>query len=150
MEEELEVENEVENQMENESDEELPDLEVGIGRKIAGSYVVATYEEQWFLAQVCVDQTNVKKGYTKLSYLSLRGPNSFVWGEKPDVMETLNIDILMEKVVPELQNNRGHLGLNKKDLRSLLSLKVVVYLPSHHLLATFIFFFLLKDFWTVE
>jgi hypothetical protein len=72
------------------------------------------YEGQWFLAQVCFDQANVKKGYTKLSYLLLRGTNCFVWGEKPDIMETLNIDIVMEKVVLELQNNRGHLGLNKK------------------------------------
>ena len=83
-----------------------------------------------------------KKGYTKLSYLLLRGTNCFVWGEKPDIMETLNIDIVMEKVVPELQNNRGHLGLNKKDLKSLQSLLVVVYLPSHHLLPTYHFFFL--------
>jgi len=133
------LEDQVEDQMEEEEEEEEEEV-ADLGCAVGGSYVIAMYEGQWFLAQVCFDQANVKKGYTKLSYLVLRGENCFVWGEKPDIMETLNIDIVVEKVVPELQNNRGHLGLNKKDLKSLKSLLVVVYLPSHHLLF-FSFFF---------
>ena len=50
---------EKEDQME--SDEELPDTEFRVGKKIGGSYVIAMYEGQWFLAQVCFDQANVKK-----------------------------------------------------------------------------------------
>ena len=62
--EEDEVEDEVqdgEKEDQMESDEELPDTEFRVGKKIGGSYVIAMYEGQWFLAQVCFDQANVKK-----------------------------------------------------------------------------------------
>ncbi len=45
----------------SETDEELPDL-------CLTCYVVAIYEGEWFLAEICKDQSNVAKGYTQLSY----------------------------------------------------------------------------------
>ena len=94
-----------------------------------GDYVVAVYEDQWFLAEIHDDQRGVKRGYTKLSYMTLRGVNDFIWGPK-DVHVTLNEDILLMPVSPEPINNRGHLKLKKQDLEKVLSLMVVVYLSS--------------------
>jgi hypothetical protein len=37
-------------------------------------------------------------------------------------------DILMDPVLPEPVNNRGHMGFKKKDLEKVLSLMVVVYI----------------------
>jgi hypothetical protein len=39
----------------------------------------------------------------------------------------LNQDIILDNVVPEPVNSRGHLGLKKKDLKIVLSRMVVVY-----------------------
>jgi hypothetical protein len=47
-----------------EEQEELPDLDRPIRK--AGTFVVALYEGQWFLAEVCADQKNVGKGYVRL------------------------------------------------------------------------------------
>jgi hypothetical protein len=71
----------------------------------------------------------VATGYTRLSYLSIRGKNSFAWGEKEDIHVALDEDILIEPVVPELLNSRGSLGLKKKDHDRVLHLMVVVLLP---------------------
>jgi hypothetical protein len=56
--------------------EELPDL-VGTSR-IPGSFVVAIYEEEWYIAKVCKDQSNTVSGYVTLSYMSKKGTNSFL------------------------------------------------------------------------
>jgi hypothetical protein len=47
------------------------------------------------------------RGYTRLSYMTLRGANTFAWGPK-DLHVTLDEDILLTHVVPEPRNNRGH------------------------------------------
>jgi hypothetical protein len=67
--------------------------------------VVAIYEGEWFLAEICKDQSNVDKGYP---YMTIKGNNSFVWGEKEDipVHVALNEDIIVEPVVPEPLNKR--------------------------------------------
>ena len=109
------------------SGEELPDVD--IVKQHLGDYVVAVYKDQWFLAEIHDDQRGVKRGYTKLSYMTLRGVNDFIWGPK-DVHVTLNEDILLMPVSPEPINNRGHLKLKKQDLEKVLSLMVVVYLSS--------------------
>jgi hypothetical protein len=106
--------------------EELPDLD-GPGNSNIEKFVVAAYEGQWFLAEVTMDQKNVTKGYTRLSYMTIKGNNCFSWGEKPDIHVALNEDILLETVSPEPVNSRGSLGLKKKDLMMVESLMVVVY-----------------------
>ncbi len=47
--------------------------------------------------------------------MTIKGNNSFVWGEKEDIHVALNEDIIFEPVLPEPLNTRGHLGLKKKD-----------------------------------
>ena len=114
---------------ENESDDELPDLPGPSGTK--KGFVVAVYEGQWFLAEVSKDQTGVKAGYTKLSYMVIKGSNRFAWGN-PDLHTTLNSDILMSDVVPEPVNSRGIFALNKNDLKLVTVLMVVVYFLFFH------------------
>jgi len=104
---------------EGEMEEELQDVH---------GFVVAVYEGQWFPAEICRDQSEVPKGYTKLNYLTIRGSNCFIWGPKPDIMVTLNEDIIMMRLVLEPINNRGHLALKSSDLKSVLARMVVVYL----------------------
>jgi hypothetical protein len=91
-----------------------------------GSHVVAVYEGQWFIAELCKDQKGVPSSYTRLSYMVIKGVNRFAWGP-PDLHLTLNDDILLSDVVPEPMSSRGHLGLNKKDLKLVMALMVVVY-----------------------
>jgi hypothetical protein len=98
--------------------EELPTVN-------AGTYVVAVYEQQWFLAEVSRDQSQVKRGYTKLEYLVIKGTNAFSYPSKPDLHITLDEDIIIKNVSPEPVNSRGCLGLNKKDLGKVLTLMVV-------------------------
>lgn len=111
---------------EEQEDETLPDLDTP-GSSRMGSYVVAVYEGSWFLAEVSKDQTNVGKDYTRLIYMQIKGTNSFNWDFKTDIVVTLDEDILLEAVEPQPVNSRGHLGLNKKDLKLVLSRMVVVY-----------------------
>jgi hypothetical protein len=90
-------------------------------------YVVVVYEGEWFLCEVCKDQTGVPENYTKLSYTVIKGKNSFAWGNKADLHITLNEDILLINVVPEPVNNRGHLGLNSNDLKKALAKMVMAF-----------------------
>ena len=62
-------------------------------------YVVALYEGEWFLAEVYKDQKRVSAGYTKLSFMSIRGHKKFIWA-KPDILDTVNEDILLKDVSP--------------------------------------------------
>jgi hypothetical protein len=116
--------------------EELPDL-VGTSR-IPGSFVVAIYEEEWYIAKVCKDQSNTVSGCVTLSYMSKKGTNSFLWLSKADLHPTLVEDIILEPVAIEPVNSRGHLGLKKKDFSKLISLTVVVYMSN--ILTVIIFF----------
>jgi hypothetical protein len=114
-----------------EEDEQLPDLNARIntsssGRPSPGTYVVALYEEQWFLAEVSKDQHSVKAGYTRLEYMVIKGNNAFSQPSKSDLHITFNEDIILHNVVPEPVNSRGCLGLSKKDLLKLKSVMVMV------------------------
>jgi hypothetical protein len=51
----------------------------------AGAYIVTVYESQWFPAEVSSDQSQVKRGYTKLEYLVIKGTNAFSHPSKPDL-----------------------------------------------------------------
>ncbi len=103
---------------------ELPDLDTP-SRK-SGTSVIAVYEGQWFVAEVVQDQTSVPNRYTRLSYMVIKGSNSFAWGSKHDLMITLNEDIILDE---EPVNRRGHFGLKKNDLAKVNSSMVVVYFP---------------------
>lgn len=59
----------------------------------------------------------------RLSYMTIKGTNSFSWSTRPDLHVACNDDILL-KVTPEPVTNRGHLGLKKTDLSKVLSLMV--------------------------
>ena len=56
--------------------EELPEPS---NRKRHGSHVVAVYEGEWFIAEVCIDQRQVASGYTRLMYMSIKGNKCFAW-----------------------------------------------------------------------
>jgi hypothetical protein len=102
------------------SDEELPELpqrqqalseaQVQPEQELhpKSSFVVATYEEQWFLAELVKNQSDVATGFNRLNYTFIKEFISFGWGDKEDIHITLNEDILMS-VVPQPVN---HLGLN--------------------------------------
>jgi hypothetical protein len=91
--------------------DELPDLQNSAD---AGSYVVMIYEEQWFLAEVAKDQNSVPKGYTRLTYMLIKGKNLFIQPLKPDLHVTLEEDIVLKHVSPEPVNSCGCLGLSER------------------------------------
>jgi len=98
-------------------------------RPVPSTSVVAIYEGQWFLADVAESQEKVGHGYTRLSYAAIKGNNCFAWAAKPDIMVTLNEDIIHTEVIMVLLNNRGHCGLTKQDLKKVENWMVVVYIP---------------------
>jgi len=114
--------------MEEELEEELEEEELEVEEPRAnlnlGTHVVAVYEGQWFITEVCRDQSGVSRGYTRLSYMVIRGKNTFAWGPK-DYLITRDEDILLTHVVPQPLNSRGHVGLTKDDLRSVLDRMVM-------------------------
>jgi hypothetical protein len=96
---EVEVESEVESS--EEETEELPDIEPAPGPSKnqkkgppthsqllyqPGSHVMAVYEGEWFPCEVCLDQQGVSKGYTRLSYTTIKSNNNFAWGEKAEAI----------------------------------------------------------------
>ena len=93
----------------------------------SGDHVAAVYEGELFMAQVVVEQDDIMDGHTLLSYMTIKGRNSFAWGAK-DFLTTLNEDILLAPVTPVPVNNRGHFGFEKKDYEKALRLMVVVHL----------------------
>ena len=60
-------------------------------------------------------QADVKKGYTRLSYMKIKSKYIFGWGEK-NVMVTLNEDIIVKDVDIVPSNNRGNFTLKKTDI----------------------------------
>jgi hypothetical protein len=98
-------------------DEELPEPHPGASSPKLRTSVVAIYEGQWFLADVAESQEKVGHGYTRLSYAAIKGTNCFTWTDKPDIMVTLNEDIILSKVNVVPLNNRSHVGLTKQDLK---------------------------------
>jgi hypothetical protein len=89
-----------------------------------GAYVVIVYEEQWFLTEISRDQSQVKRGYIKLEYL-IKGTIVFSHPSKTTLHNTLDEDIILRNISPELVNSWACLGLNKKDLGKVLTLMVV-------------------------
>ena len=67
------------------------------------------------------------EGHTLLSYMTIKGRNSYAWGAK-DILPTLNDDILISQVTPVPVKSRGHLGFEKSVYEKAMSLMVVVHL----------------------
>ena len=102
---------------------------------------VALYEEQAFLAEVSQDQSDVEVNYTRLNFMKINGMNRFIWG-KPDILVTLNTDIIMKRVEPIPVNSRGCLGLKEADIKKLFDLQnQMVVLYSFSFLHSLPFFF---------
>jgi hypothetical protein len=121
-------------QEEKDEDEELPDLDRGAEQedmRPSSSWncdlVVAVYEGQWFVAEVCKEQERIPHGYKNLSYSSIKGTNTFTWPAKKDLWLTREEDIILKSVMVEPVNFRGYFGLKKDDLKKVKSLMVVVF-----------------------
>lgn len=120
---------------EAEEPEDLPDPHGDVSDadrqyRESGSYVVASYEGQWFLAEISQDQSNVGRLYTRLNYMVIKGKNAFAPPLRPDIHVTLMEDILLGRVIPEPVNQRGYLGLCPADLKKVVALMVLVYKSS--------------------
>ena len=77
--------------------------------------VVAVYEGQWFLAEVTGSQKDVPSLHKRLSYMCIKGMNTFTWG-KEDIFNTPEEDILFSVDKTDVINSRGYIGLTKTDL----------------------------------
>ena len=87
----------------------------------------AVYEEEWFLAEIAQDQVNVPENHSRLSFMKIKGRNTFAW-DKPDIFEAPFEDIILKVTDTELKNSRGHIGLNKQDLEFVESTMVVIFI----------------------
>jgi hypothetical protein len=138
-----EVEVEVEEGQEA-SDEELPDIDVlggnsstslqssSIKKFMPGKYVIAKYDNEWYVAQVVENQEEVQLGYTRLHYMTKKGRNHFTWGtatKKEDILNTLHEDILLE-IPPPVPVTSRFLGVSDKhaiEAERLLSVVVFIF-----------------------
>ena len=76
--------------------DELPDPEMrgDTDEPTLGAHVVAQCEGEWFLGEKCKNQSGVAKGYTRISFMKIKGSYLFAW-DNEDLLDTLNEDILM-------------------------------------------------------
>ena len=90
----------VEEDLDEDDVDELPDPEMRgdtdepTNRVTLGAHVVAQCEGEWFLGEKCKNQSGVAKGYTRISFMKIKGSNLFAW-DNEDLLDTLNEDILM-------------------------------------------------------
>jgi hypothetical protein len=115
---------------EDEEEEEMDDTDDIVVTKPAplyavGSYVVAVYDDEWYIAQVEAEEPeNECPGFLLLKYMERKGPNQFVWGSK-DMLKTIDTDILRE-VEPPIPVSSRLWGLPKdvvKDIDRLMRVK---------------------------
>ena len=86
-----------------------------------GSYVVAIYENHWYIAQVeGEDPDEETEGFTLLHYMDLKGFNKFTWGEKKDILKTNNKDIICA-VSPPIPVSSRAMGLKQEDLDKVMT-----------------------------
>jgi hypothetical protein len=93
---------------------------------LPGSYVIARYNCDWYIAQVENEQTNILSGYTRLRYMAKKGRNRFMW-EKPDILSTLDQDILLKTPPPVPVTSRSE-NIAKQADRLLLVHVVLIFL----------------------
>jgi hypothetical protein len=68
----------------------------------------------------------------------IRGTNSFTWPSKPDIILTLEEDIVLEPVTVKPVNSRGNIGLKKKDYKKILAVMVVVFSSNNFISFSFL------------
>jgi hypothetical protein len=121
---------ESESESEQEFEEEVPIAVKSPPTYAVGSYVVATYDDEWYIALVEGEEPDEETpGFTMLKYMERRGRNSFVWGTTRDTLKTNNRDIV-RVVDPPIPVSSRLFGLPKdvlKDIETFMSLKWVVY-----------------------
>jgi hypothetical protein len=105
---------------------------------LPGSYVIARYVGNWFIAQVENEQTNILPGYMHLRYMAKKGRNRFMW-EKPDILSTLDQDILL-KTPPPVPVTSRFMGVSENIAKQADRLLLV------HVVLIFLLF-LLKYYW---
>ena len=106
--------------VESSDEEELPDPQCPEGPSTGhkdlypvGSWVVAVYESEWYIAQVEGEEPEEEVlGFTLLKYMDRKGHNQFCWGQRADRLKTNNKDILL-KVDPPIPVSSRYLGLPK-------------------------------------
>ena len=120
---------------ESDNQQEFEEQDVAVAVKSSptypvGSYVVATYDDEWYIALVEGEEPDEETpGFTMLKYMERRGRNSFVWGTTRDTLKTNNRDIV-RAVDPPIPVSSRLFGLPKdvlKDIEMFMSLKWVVY-----------------------
>jgi len=70
-----------------------------------GNWVAAVYHDAWYICQVEGEEDEVD-GYTLLRYMNRMGRNQFFWDSRPDVLKTVNTDILGFTDAPVPVSNR--------------------------------------------
>jgi hypothetical protein len=103
-----------------------------------GSFVVAVYDKEWFIAQVDHSQQETPAGYTRLRYMRKVGNNRFIWEKHQDLLDTLDLDILMSipDPIPVASRFMGlHVSHAKK--ADQLLLVHVVYISFNNLIKNF-------------
>lgn len=123
-----------------ESDTAMAEPEAGAGTGIrkkriqkepetfkVGDFVVAVYDDDWYICQVEGDEIE-QDGYTLLRYMTRVGTNQHFWDPKPDILRTLNSDILI-KTAPPVPISSRYMGFPKKVFMQLNNLlrKFCVY-----------------------
>jgi hypothetical protein len=92
-----------------------------------GSFVVAVYDRQWYLAQVEAEEPEEEsEGLTLLKYMERRGNNQFLWGPTCDRLKTLDCDILL-RVEPPIPVSSRLWGLPKDVLKEVEKLFRVLW-----------------------
>ncbi|KAI4469775.1 hypothetical protein MML48_1g18716 [Holotrichia oblita] len=76
----------------DEDQDETLEENTNLGDLELGGYVVAEYENRWYVANI-LDIKNKNK-ILKLKYMEPKGPNNFVWPSKNDIFDTSISDIL--------------------------------------------------------
>ena len=85
-----------------------------------GSFVVAIYENVWYIAQVEGEELEEEtKGFTLLKYMNKVGRNEFTWGVRKDRLKgkTFNGDIIMCVEGGPVPVSSRCLGLDKISLK---------------------------------
>ena len=107
-----------------------------------GSYCLAVYDGNWYVAQVEGEEPeNECDGFTLLNFMLRKGHNQFLWGNTKDTLKTINSDILLKVDAPIPVSNRCF-GVAKdvaKEADKLLMVKRSIFLNT--------FFLFLWGFW---
>lgn len=103
----------------DEDQEETREENTNLGDLELGGYVVAEYENRWYVANI-LDIKNKNK-ILKLKYMEPKGPNNFVWPSKNDIFDTPISDILTTVRTPVSVSKR-FLGLTTEDYQKVQKL----------------------------